>query len=62
MRTMCLRLMKEVRSGYVSVDAMRSLIVTLFILYDPYADLWLRVGVRVKSLALARRMGGWVQV
>ena len=60
MRMMCLRLMKGVRSGYVSVDAMRSLTITLFILYDPYVDLWLRVGVRVKSLA--RRMGGWVQV
>ena len=60
MRMMCLRLMKEVGSGYVSVDDMRSLTVTLFILYDPYVDLWLRVGVRVKSLA--RRMGGWVQV
>jgi hypothetical protein len=60
MRMMCLRLMKGARSGYVSVDAMRSLIVTLFILYDPYVDLWLRVGVRVTSLA--RRMGGWVQV
>ena len=60
MRMMCLRLMKGVRSGYVSVDAMRSLTITLFILYDPYVDLWLRVGVRVKSLA--RRMGGWVHV
>ena len=60
MRMMCLRLMKGARSGYVSVDAMRSLTITLFILYDPYVDLWLRVGVRVKSLA--RRMGGWVQV
>ena len=60
MRMMCLRLMKGVRSGYVSVDVMRSLTITLFILHDLYVDLWLRVGVRVKSLA--RRMGGWVQV
>ena len=45
MRMMCLRLMKEVRSGYVSVDAMRSLAITLCILYDPYVNLWLRVGV-----------------
>ena len=37
--------MKGVRSGYVSVDAMRSLTITLFILYDPYVDLWFRVGV-----------------
>jgi hypothetical protein len=35
--------MKGVRSGYVSVDAMRSLTITLCILYDPYVDLWLRV-------------------
>ena len=60
MRMMCLRLMKGVRSDYVSVDAMRSLTITLFVLYDLYVDLWLRVGVRVTSLA--RRMGGWVQV
>ena len=43
MRMMCLRLLRGVRSGHVSVDAMRSLAVPLFILYDPYADLWLRV-------------------
>ena len=57
---MCLRLTKGVGSGYVSVDSMRSLIITLFILYDPYVDPWVRVGVRVKSLAW--RMGGCVQV
>ena len=51
MRMMCLRLMKGDRTGYVSVDAMRSLTITLFILYGPYVDLWFRVGVRVKSLA-----------
>ena len=58
MRMMCLRLMKGVRSGYVSVDAMRSLTITLFVLYDLYVDLWLRVGVRVTSLA--RTAHGWL--
>ena len=62
MRMMCLRLMKGARSGYVSVDAMRALTITLFILYDPYVDLWLRVGVGVINKSLARPMGGWVQV
>ena len=41
MRKMCSRLLRGVRSGYASVDAMRSLTVPLFILYDPYVDLWL---------------------
>ena len=41
MRKMCSRLLRGVRSGYVSVAAMRSLTVPLFILYDPYVDLWL---------------------
>ena len=47
MRMMCLRLIKGVRAGYVSVDAMRSLNIFLFILYDPSVDICLSVGVRV---------------
>ena len=40
MRMICLRLTKGVRSGYVSVDAMCSLTITSFILYDPYVDIF----------------------
>ena len=48
MRILCLRLMRGIRSGYGSVDAMGALVLPLLILCSPGVALWLRVGVRVR--------------
>ena len=43
MRMLCLRLMRGVRSGYGSVDAMGALVTPSFTMCDPGVALWLRV-------------------
>ena len=42
-RMMCLRLLRGIRSGYASVDAMGALVTPLFILYNPGVAPGLRV-------------------